>query len=1014
MRILIVYFVLTLIVSAADEVQQIYLHFTIVENRPNNSQVGDIRSKIDDLRLSDQLRFNGQPYSDVIYDLVRVEPTTGIIRTKKKIDRESLPGCRRSAICNTGIFEVLIKDIRNVNLYNVKVNITISDENDEAPEFPQDRLELKVSEELPSKDVATLPTAVDNDSPTFGVRNYTLLHQSTSQSKPFKLSSVSQTSDLKLMLKDDFNLDRETAPFYKLTLWADDGLHRNKMDINIEVTDFNDNAPVFDAIPSAIKVKESVEQNSVIYKVRAQDKDTGDNRRITYAFDSETRQQYGHLFHIDDNTGEITNKKEIDKEKPYYTIRLGIIATDNGQPALSSTTAVFLEIMDVDDNKPDIIGERSFSILEEELDQSIEFTIQDQDLTAFTNFTCLVEKSSSSYDKVILEETFRNSGRNSVNYKLTFTEKVDREERPELAIRITCIENNADRTRNTISLKVKIEDKNDHEPKFSKNYYSTTLFENENPGNLITVTATDLDTGSNRKITYSIVEDDAQFWFQIDPFTGVIGVRYAFDYEAISDRNKKFTVMAKDGGQEPRSSTATVQITIKDKDDNDVQFITDTFHLKVYENRPNGTIVGSIIATDADSDEYNKFFYSLNNRNFLINSVTGEIVTRQTLDRESNERYVLEAFAESKDRNFRTTCSVIVTVGDENDNNPMWTFPVPGNNTLRISTDIKPDTAFGKVEAKDLDKDVNGTVSYRIKSEQYKGYIRINESSGYLYVVDDLTAFSNKLLKLSIEAKDEGQQSNVNETTLEIAVNRSTVKKDSKNLVIVIIVAVISALLAFALTIAIIFLCRTSPRTDNIKTPKSNVLTIDSAHFDGSYDKRQAPNYPGDDISFNSISNASDSGRGSNDDPDAVQNSPVKLSSVKEQSAIDNPGYTIFPEKLVRGRLYSNSPILNASGDSSMRKYNVRIPIAPPVSNSPILTESEESSIRKFNIRVPVYRTDSNDERSHSPSSVRAHRTESNSSKHSVHPHPHALAIHYTPAITNEKFTEDPIVQSIV
>lgn len=840
MRFLIVYVLHALIVSAADQVQQIYLHFTIAENQLDNSEVGDIRSKIDDLRLSDQLKFNGQPYSDVIYDLVRVETTTGVIRTKRKIDRESLPGCSRSPVCNTGIFEVLIKDVNNVNLYNVKVNITISDENDEAPEFPQELLELKVSEELPSKDVATLPPAVDNDSPIFGVRNYTLLHQSTSQSKPFKLSSVSQTSDLKLMLKDDFNLDRETDPFYKLTLVAFDGVHQNEMNINIQVLDFNDNPPIFQFIPSSIEVKESIEENTVIYKVTAEDKDTGDNRRITYAFDSETRQQYGHLFHIDDNTGEITNKKEIDKEKPYYTIRLGIIASDNGQPALSSSTSVLLDIVDVDDNKPDIIGERSFSILEEETGQSIEFTIQDKDITAFTSFTCQVEKSPSSYDRVILEETFRNSGRNSVNYKLTFTEKVDREERPELLIKITCIENNAEETRNTIPLKVKIEDKNDHEPKFSSNYYTAELFENDNPSELVTVTASDIDFGENRKITYSIVEADAQFWFEINPFTGIIGVRYAFDYEALSERSKKFTVMAKDGGQEPRSSTATVQITIKDRDDNDVQFITDTFYLKVYENRPNGTIVGNIIATDADSDDYNKFFYSLNNRNFLINSVTGEIVTRQMLDRESNERYVLEAFAEAKDRNFRTKCTVVVTVGDENDNNPIWTFPIPGNNTLRVSSDIKPNTAFGRVHAKDLDKDVNGTVSYRIKSDQYRGYIRINESSGHLYVVDDLTAFANKLLKLSIEAKDKGQQSNVNETTLEIAINRSTVKKDSKNLVIVIIVAVISALLAFALTIAIIFLCRTSPKTDNIKTPKSNVLTIDSAHFDGSYDKRQA------------------------------------------------------------------------------------------------------------------------------------------------------------------------------
>lgn len=59
-----------------------------------------------------------------------------------------------------------------------------------------------------------------------------------------------------------------------------------------------------------------------------------------------------------------------------------------------------------------------------------------------------------------------------------------------------------------------IDDINDHAPHFTKSIYHTTMSENFAKGASITsVSATDLDIGHNAKLTYTLKEQDREYFY---------------------------------------------------------------------------------------------------------------------------------------------------------------------------------------------------------------------------------------------------------------------------------------------------------------------------------------------------------------------------------------------------------------------------------------------------------------------------------------------------------------------
>ncbi|RVE65092.1 hypothetical protein OJAV_G00132250 [Oryzias javanicus] len=173
-----------------------------------------------------------------------------------------------------------------------------------------------------------------------------------------KFALTTKDSIIYLVCVDQI-LDREERDTYELRVMATDSGSpplRAESSFIIEVTDVNDNPPLFDQPVYRQVIPEVVFPGSFVLQVTARDKDQGPNGDISYSILKDQGAYYS-WFSIDSITGIITTSSQLDYEKnPNPSIT--VVASDGGNPPLSSTAVVDILLQDINDNEP--IFERSF------------------------------------------------------------------------------------------------------------------------------------------------------------------------------------------------------------------------------------------------------------------------------------------------------------------------------------------------------------------------------------------------------------------------------------------------------------------------------------------------------------------------------------------------------------------------------------------------------------------------------------------------------------------------------
>lgn len=164
-------------------------------------------------------------------------------------------------------------------------------------------------------------------------------------------------------LKTSRQLDRENQSRYHLVAHVQDRDHFGwecSSQIEIVVTDLNDNAPQFSMQSYSVTLPEDAEVGTLVTKVHATDNDIGINRKINYSFvDS-----YKEHFKIARDSGIITLAKPLDREeKAIYN--LTVEATDQGVPKKSTIVSLIVNVQDVNDNPPEFTSKHYFASIPE-------------------------------------------------------------------------------------------------------------------------------------------------------------------------------------------------------------------------------------------------------------------------------------------------------------------------------------------------------------------------------------------------------------------------------------------------------------------------------------------------------------------------------------------------------------------------------------------------------------------------------------------------------------------------
>lgn len=774
----------------------------------------------------------------MINTMLSIHDVTGSLFTTVVIDRESIPECKVPAPCVLSFYIAATSSSRDSSLFEIiSVNVIINDINDNSPTFPRDTQALAISEAAVNGSSYLIESANDNDT---GANNSIQYYELIGDKNLFALDverKLDGSLSVKLLVIG--KLDRERKDAFTCTIVAKDGgkpQRSGTMELNITITDENDNAPFFTQTKYNITVKEDITDGTGILQIIATDNDINENSWLLYRLsphqpDFEVLKS---LFYINEHTGVLSVIGQL-VYQPGKFYKIIVEAVDRGNPSLLSTNQaeVTVYVEDTGNNPPtvkiNLLSSGNGRIVNvSEFSTTGTFVahveVQDQDTGKNGEVVCFVK------DPFFTLEPLSNKG-----FKVVVAKQLDSETQDLHTVVVTCEDKGVPVLSSSDNFLVRVTDENDCAPKFTKSNYYEDFFENNNRGDLvINVRATDGDKSktNNSKIEYYL-DSTVRNYFAIDASTGTIRALAKFDREERSSWT--FRVYARDFGKPPLTGNATISIRIKDRNDNAPKFANSTFIFSVQENLPSGSVVDRLKAADNDTDENGMFTYAISDTKetklpFLL-FPDGVIKTTMELDRERKASYEFTAIAIDKGVPKRTSsATVIVRVADVNDESPKIVFPKDGNDTVTVNH-LKPSGSFvTKIEAYDQDEGENSKLSYVIEEGNAGRLFSLNLKSGILSMAQAYEVEENEEEKftLVIAVHDGGipQRSERGELNVIIRYSNETLKQLSPlssglNTNIVIVVVVI--LLTFVLSLAIIIVICVIRKFDRDRMKTQNI-----------------------------------------------------------------------------------------------------------------------------------------------------------------------------------------------
>lgn len=575
-------------------------------------------------------------------------------------------------------------------------------------------------------------------------------------------SGVIQTQEL---------LDHETTPHYWLTVYAmDRGVVplSSLVEVFIEVQDVNDNAPQTSEPVYYPSVVENSPKDVSIIQINAVDPDARASDRLSYRITSGNPQGF---FAINGRTGLVTTtSRKLDREQQDEHI-LEITVTDHGIPAKSTTVRVIVQVLDENDNRP-LFLEKIYKIKlpERERPERERATRRDPVYRVIASDRDEGPNAEISYS---IEEGDEN-GKFFIEPKTGLVSSKKFSSAGEYDIlTIKAVDNGRPQKSSTCRLHIewipKPELPTDAAPLlFEEAPFSFSVMESDPVAHMVGVIATE---ASDVPVWFEITGGNYDSRFDVGKASGTLIVARPLDDEQKSNYN--LTVEATDG---TRTVSTQVLIRVIDTNNHRPQFSEKWYEVNVSEDKPPGTEVLQINASDRD--EKNKLTFTLLSstdpfslRKFRLDPGTGTLYTAESLDHETMHRHILTVMVRDQDIPVkRNLVRVIVNVDDTNDNAP-WFIGTPY--TGRVFESAALGSAVLQVTALDKDKGHNAEIVYSIESGNFANSFAIDPVLGTITVAKELDRNSKNLFELAVKASDKGASPLSATATVQISVTVS-------------------------------------------------------------------------------------------------------------------------------------------------------------------------------------------------------------------------------------------------
>ncbi|XP_018591317.2 protocadherin Fat 1a isoform X3 [Scleropages formosus] len=652
-----------------------------------------------------------------IGDKFRMDPNTGIISIQNVTQLRSRYELR-----------VRVSDGRFANMTSVKINV--GENKESSLKFTQELYTASVRENSAENKTVAIIAAVGNrvNEPMF----YAILN-------PDRRFKIGHTSGV--LSTTGIPFDREEQNSFDIVVQVtkeDRSSGVAHVLVKVTIEDENDNEPAFVNLPYHALVQMEAEVGQVIRQVTAVDRDVGRNAEIHYHL----TEHHKH-FQISPS-GEISLKRRLEKDALNTEFVISVMAKDGGDPALSSVVEVSIRVVD-----------RAVPMFEKPF-----YSIEIPENIPLRAPVVHVQASDSEGPRVVytIEE-----GDPLSQFSISFNTGVihvfkplDFEMHPayKLSVRAT---DSLTGAHAEVFVDIILEDVNDNNPVFQSNQYNVSLSEASTPGtSVLQVTATDLDSGNNKLISYQLVEDAGKntSYFTIDWDSGIIWTAHMLDFEEAS--RHELIVRAVDAGVPALSSEVTVTIYLTDVNDNAPVFTQQLYNATVSELASRGHFVTQVQASDPDRSDVGKLEFSIvtgnEDQNFAIDRETGAIFISNHRKVQMESSYDLEVSV--SDGVFRSSVVVTIVVTGANFHSPSFTQM---EYVVELVENSPVGTLIAETKAIDPDSGTYGQVSYYIVNDFARDKFSVNDN-GEVYALEvlDRENLKEKVISVSLMAKDGG------------------------------------------------------------------------------------------------------------------------------------------------------------------------------------------------------------------------------------------------------------------
>ncbi|XP_035289609.1 protocadherin Fat 3-like [Anguilla anguilla] len=562
-----------------------------------------------------------------------------------------------------------------------------------------------------------------------------------------------------------------------------------RTNVVVTIEDENDNTPKFSQASYEVIINESVPIDTKLIAVSAVDADKGVNGLITYSIPS----LQALPFIIDPLTGVLRTTEELDYESACDIYTFVVRGSDCGSPyRQESEVNVTVSLANINDNKPVFekiacrgtisrdfpIGRGIITMSAIDLDEQepVKFKFISGNERDFFNLNpdsgvLSLRRSLATANpknalfslKMIATDGENFSASTFVNISVVRGRKGSKSFKcRETRIAQTLAEKQLKKA--TSCSKLTTEERNSdifsvnrQTPQFESFPSDISVQEDLRTGaSVLKVKAYDGDAGFNGKILYAISDGNTDNCFNIDMESGLMTVFLPMDREKKDKYLLNITIW--DLGQPQKSSWRLLNVNVEDANDNEPQFLQESYSAVIPEDTPIGTEVTKVQATDRDLGQNGEIYYTLltSGTPFGIHSSSGIVYVAGQIDREYISTFQLRIEACDKGKKGSQKFSVTlltVSLEDVNDCPPAF---IPNFYNTRIPEDLPVGSVITWLDSQDPDLGLGGQVRYTLLNS-FNGVFEVHRDSGVVRLAKSLDYEEQQFYNLTVQAIDNGK-----------------------------------------------------------------------------------------------------------------------------------------------------------------------------------------------------------------------------------------------------------------